>query len=73
MGGLSRRQRRGTRGYVLLDVIVAMAIALVGLTAFMGSLSALGRISLRQASRVHTIIEQRNTDAQSRAVVFTGK
>ena len=77
MGGLRRRSRgvrkRGAPGYILLDAIVAMVIALIGLTAVMGSLSALGRIALREGARLHSIIEQRNTDAQSHPVAFQGK
>ncbi len=66
-------RRRGTRGYILLDALVAMAIALIGLATFMGSLSALGRIALRQAARIHTIVDQRNADEQGRAVLFQGR
>jgi bifunctional N-acetylglucosamine-1-phosphate-uridyltransferase/glucosamine-1-phosphate-acetyltransferase GlmU-like protein len=50
-----------------------MAIALVGLVVVMGSLATLGRIAVRQASRVHSIVEQRNADAQDQAVFFQGK
>ncbi len=67
------RRERGARGYILLDALVAMAIALIGLATFMGSLSALGRIALRQAARVHTIVDQRNADEQGRAVLFQGR
>jgi hypothetical protein len=77
-GGLARMRlwvfrRRGSRGYILLDVITAMAVALVGLVVLMGSLSTLGRIAARQAARVHSVVEQRNADAQDRAVSFQGK
>jgi hypothetical protein len=76
IGQRTRRIGRGLRGrggYILLDVIAAMAIALVGLVVVMGSLATLGRIAVRQASRVHSIVEQRNADAQDQAVFFQGK
>jgi hypothetical protein len=63
----------GSRGYVLLDVIAAMAVALTGLALVMGTLSTLGRVAIREAARVHAIIEQRNTDAKDRAVAFPGR
>jgi bifunctional N-acetylglucosamine-1-phosphate-uridyltransferase/glucosamine-1-phosphate-acetyltransferase GlmU-like protein len=59
-----------TRGFVLLDVVAAMAIALAGLTLVLGTIATLGRVTMRQAERVHAIIEQRNTDAKDRAVAF---
>lgn len=59
-----------TRGSVLLDVVAAMAIALAGLTLVLGTIATLGRVTMRQAERVHAIIEQRNTDAKDRAVAF---
>ena len=59
-----------TRGSVLLDVVAAMAIALAGLTLVLGTISTLGRVTMRQAERVHAIIEQRNADAKDRAVAF---
>jgi hypothetical protein len=62
-----------TRGSVLLDVVAAMAIALAGLTIVLGTISTLGRVALRQAERVHAIIEQRNTDAKNRTVVFPAR
>jgi bifunctional N-acetylglucosamine-1-phosphate-uridyltransferase/glucosamine-1-phosphate-acetyltransferase GlmU-like protein len=62
-----------TRGSVLLDVVAAMAIALVGLTLVLGTISTLGRVTMRQAERVHAIIEQRNTDAKDRAVAFPAR
>jgi bifunctional N-acetylglucosamine-1-phosphate-uridyltransferase/glucosamine-1-phosphate-acetyltransferase GlmU-like protein len=57
-----------SRGFVLLDVVAAMAVALTGLAIVLGTLSSLGRIAIRQAERVHAVIEQRNTDAKDRAV-----
>ena len=59
-----------TRGFVLLDVVAAMAITVAGLTLVLGTISTLGRVTMRQAERVHAIIEQRNTDAKDRAVAF---
>jgi bifunctional N-acetylglucosamine-1-phosphate-uridyltransferase/glucosamine-1-phosphate-acetyltransferase GlmU-like protein len=47
-----------------------MAITLAGLTLVLGTISTLGRVAMRQAERVHAIIEQRNTDAKDRAVAF---
>jgi bifunctional N-acetylglucosamine-1-phosphate-uridyltransferase/glucosamine-1-phosphate-acetyltransferase GlmU-like protein len=58
---------------VLLDVVAAMAIALAGLTLVLGTISTLGRVTLRQAERVRTIIEQRNTDAKDRTVAFPAR
>ncbi|OHD68460.1 MAG: hypothetical protein A2177_03525 [Spirochaetes bacterium RBG_13_68_11] len=62
-----------TRGSVLLDVVAAMAIALAGLTLVLGTISTLGRVTMRQAERVHAIIEQRNADAKDRAVAFPAR
>ena len=74
MGRLrQRRAQRGVGGYILLDAIVAMVIATIGLAAVMGALGSLGRIALREGARVHAIVEQRNADAQSHPVLFQGK
>jgi bifunctional N-acetylglucosamine-1-phosphate-uridyltransferase/glucosamine-1-phosphate-acetyltransferase GlmU-like protein len=62
-----------TRGFVLLDVVAAMAIAVAGLTLVLGTISTLGRVAMRQAERVHAIIEQRNTDAKDRTVAFPAR
>ena len=58
---------------MLLDVVAAMAIALVGLTLVLGTISTLGRVTMRQAERVHAIIEQRNADAKDRTVTFPAR
>ena len=58
---------------MLLDVVAAMAIALAGLTLVLGTISTLGRVTLRQAERVRAIIEQRNTDAKDRTVAFPAR
>ena len=82
MGGLRHARGRNAHrrggpsspsGYILLDAIIAMVISLIGLAAVMGSLSTLSRVALRQTARVHTIVEQRNADAQSRPIVFQGR
>ncbi len=62
MGGVSR----GSRGWVLLDVVAAMAVAVAGLALVAGSVSTLARVAMRQAARVHEIIEERNADATAR-------
>ena len=59
---------RAAGGYVLLDVIAALAVVLAGLTLVLGTISTLGRATIRQAERVHAVIEQRNTDAKDRTV-----
>jgi len=51
---------------VLLDVVAAMAIAVAGLALVAGSVSTLARVAMRQAARVHAIIEERNADATAR-------
>jgi len=68
VGKLNRS--RGERGFVLLDVLAALAIALLGLTVFIGSLAGAGRIAIAQADRVVRTIEQRNADAETRVVTF---
>jgi hypothetical protein len=59
---------RAAGGYVLLDVIAALAVVLTGLVLVLGTISTLGRVTIRQAERVRVLIEQRNADAQDRAV-----
>jgi hypothetical protein len=66
MGRLSGR----SGGYILLDALAALAIALVGMAVLLSSLSALGRIALRQSERTRALIEARNTDAQDRTGIF---
>jgi hypothetical protein len=57
---------RGTRGWVLLDVVAALAVAVAGLAIVAGSVSTLARVALRQAALVREIIEERNGDAMAR-------
>jgi hypothetical protein len=57
---------RGTRGWVLLDVVAALAVAVAGLAIVAGSVSTLARVAMREAARVHEIIEERNGDAMAR-------
>jgi hypothetical protein len=59
---------RAAGGYVLLDVIAALAVVLTGLVLVLGTIATLGRVTIRQAERVRVLIEQRNADAQDRAV-----
>jgi type II secretory pathway component PulJ len=70
MGGLSRH--RNERGYVMLDVLVAVTIALVGLAVFLTSLNGVMRIVAAQRQRVMHVIEQRNADAKDQALSFQG-
>jgi hypothetical protein len=69
VGGL----KRSSRGFVLLDLVAAMAVALTGLALVLGTISTLGRATIRQAERVHAIIERRNADAKDRAVEFPAR
>jgi hypothetical protein len=57
---------RGTRGWVLLDVVAALAVAVAGLAIVAGSVSTLSRVAMREAARVREIIEERNEDAMAR-------
>ncbi len=81
IAGRSRagRSRRGTarargkaarRGWVLLDVLAALAIALVGLSLVIGGLSLAGRLTSAQAQRISRMLEQRNADAKAQVVTF---
>jgi type II secretory pathway pseudopilin PulG len=67
------RRRRGTGGYILLDVLVAMAIAVVGLAVFLASLSGVVRTVSMQRHRILRVIEQRNADAKDQTLFFQGK
>lgn len=62
MGGVNR----APGGYVLLDAVAALAVVVTGLALVLGTVSAVGRVAIRQAERVHAIIEQRNADAKDR-------
>lgn len=57
---------RGTRGWVLLDVVAALAVAVAGLAMVAGSVSTLARVAMREAAHVREIIEERNADALER-------
>jgi hypothetical protein len=59
---------RAAGGYVLLDVIAALAVVVTGLALVLGTISTLGRVTIRQTERVRALIEQRNADARDRAV-----
>ena len=71
MGGLKNRQ--GERGYILLDVLIAMGIALVGLAVFFGGLHVAARLAVVQGERVRLIVERRNADEKDRAIFFTAR
>ncbi len=67
-----RRSRRGgrERGFILLDVLAALVIAMIGISAFLGGLSGAMRIAGRQGERVHQAVEQRNADAEAQEITF---
>jgi hypothetical protein len=66
-------RRKGDRGYVLLDVLVALFIILLGFGVFLGGLSLAGRTTVRRDERVNRIIEQRNSHATDQAVLLGGE
>ncbi|HEY9593785.1 MAG TPA: hypothetical protein VHE79_04865 [Spirochaetia bacterium] len=70
---MGRLRRRSTGGYVVLDALVALAIALVGLVVFLGSLNGVTRIVAAQRQRVTHVIEERNADAKSAVLYFQGR
>ena len=57
---------RTAGGYMLLDAVAALAVVVTGLALVLGTVSAVGRVAIRQAERVHAIVEQRNADAKER-------
>ncbi len=65
---LPGHRSRGQQGYILLDVLAALAIALIGLAVFLGSLAGAGRLTAAQAERVSRTLEQRNSDATSQVI-----
>jgi uncharacterized membrane protein len=67
------RLRGWCGGYILLDALAALAIVLVGMAILLSSLSAIGRIALRQSARTRALIEARNTDARDRAGILRAK
>jgi len=62
------RQRRGERGYILLDALIALSIVAVGFGAALGGISFAGRMAVGQQERVIRIIEERNAHAMAPAV-----
>ena len=74
MGGLKgRRGRRGEHGYILLDVLIAMGIALVGLGVLFGGLGVAARLAVVQGERVRLVVEGRNAEEKDRAIYFTAR
>ncbi len=65
--------RRGEQGFALLDVIVGLAIVIVGFALVLGGMSVAGGILVKQDARIRSLIEQRNTHAVERPVVFQAK
>ena len=65
MGRLKR-----DKGFILLDALVGLTVVAIGFGAFLGSLSVAGRIAARQSDAVAALIEERNTHARERAVIF---
>jgi type II secretory pathway pseudopilin PulG len=70
VGKLRRQPRRAERGFILLDVLAALAIAMIGISVFLGGLSGVMRIAGRQGERVHHAVEQRNADAEAQEITF---
>lgn len=67
------RLRWRSGGFILLDALAALTIALAGMAILLASLSTLGRIAIRQSARIQALIEERNADAQDRTGIFQGK
>ena len=72
-GGRGHRGRLGEHGYILLDVLIAMGIALVGLAVYFGGLSVASRLVVVQGERVRIVVERRNADAKDRPIFFTAR
>ncbi len=70
MAGLSRRRRQ--RGYILLDVLVALTIVLIGFGVFLSGLGLSARTAARRDARIHAVIEQRSSRATDHTVLFEG-
>ena len=62
--------RNRDAGFVLLDVLVALLIVAIGFAVFLGAIGLAGRAAARQAQRVETMIQQRNTNAKDQTVLF---
>jgi hypothetical protein len=58
--------KRGGRGWILLDVVAALAVALAGIAAAAATLATLARVAAREAADVRAIVEERNADATGR-------
>ena len=71
MAGLKRR--RGERGYLLLDALIALSILVAGFGVGFGGLSLAGRMAAGQRDRVTRIIEERNADAMAPATFAQDK
>jgi hypothetical protein len=69
VGGL---RGRAEDGYIVLDALVALAVALLGLVVFLGSLNAVSRIVAAQHGRIVHVIEERNADAKGAVLYFQG-
>jgi hypothetical protein len=66
MGGLKRSA--GTRGFLLLDALMATGIAAVGLAVLLGSLGMATRMVMAQRARVLHLIEQENGETHGPSV-----
>jgi hypothetical protein len=64
------KSRRGEYGWILLDVLSALAVAFVGLSVVIGGLAGAGRMTAAQRERVTRIVQERNTDAESQVSTF---
>lgn len=69
--GRLKAKGKGSRGTVLLDVLVGLFIATTALLVILGSIALAARIAKQSQERVIQLITSRNEYAEQRKVVFT--
>jgi Tfp pilus assembly protein PilV len=70
---VERITRKLQRGFVLLDVLVALLIASTALLSALGGIALAARACRNGERRILELIAERNEDAQNRAVTYSAE
>jgi type II secretory pathway pseudopilin PulG len=67
------RGKNGEKGFILIDVLVALVIACVSFAVIFGNIAAAARQAAKAQEKLHALIVTRNEAVEQRHVTFTNR